>query len=216
MLCEYHSCCWWSSACRGPSFPEMTGGPRALLLVWIGIWGAASLQAQPWPALSQQREACSEPPYHLIVGQCHLPGKFRCSLFLLNQMQMPWQEQSVRSHFNAFVCMTKRRTCFFGSKRDTHSHGLFFFFLREGLSSEIYVLCFILSEVGDVFQGGVCGFRLQGWQGLFLSILPSTPDALRSCVLLQEVCLQGGGRVQPPTPTDRDSQVLLCAPFFQI
>lgn len=115
------------------------------------------------------------------------------------------------------ICLHDEETdLFFGSKRDTHSHGLFFFFLREGLSSEIYVLCFTLSEVGEVFQSGVCGFRLQGWQGLFLSILPSTPDALRSWVLLQEVCLQGGGRVQPPTPTDRDPQVLLHAPFFQI
>lgn len=116
------------------------------------------------------------------------------------------------------ICLHDEETdLFFLDLRETHTvTDFFFFFLREGLSSEIYVLCFILSEVGDVFQGGVCGFRLQGWQGLFLSILPSTPDALRSCVLLQEVCLQGGGRVQPPTPTDRDSQVLLCAPFFQI
>lgn len=209
---------------------------QALLLVVIP--GLRSCPSAGWagPTLSQQREACSESFHHFTAGKCRFCGNSDTTSVFVELNADPWQERRVKSHFN-FVCLHSEGTGFFFGSRKTHTHTHtcthVLFFLRKEISSEIDMLCFILSEVERQFSE--CSMAvpgLQGWSGLFLSIPPhitqgvpwdTTCHCRRSTFKTRSECRagcppnSGMSRVlSPPQCTAQDSQVLFYFTFIQI
>ena len=108
------------------------------------------------PTRSWQREARAESFPHFSVGKCLFPGKFRYSLSFVELNEDSWQKQRVESYFN-FVSLHYRETGFFWIYENTHTHThthtcMHIFSLRKDISSEIYMLCCILSEVERQFS----------------------------------------------------------------